>query len=92
MTYPDMDAFRQAVASLGPSDGGNVTPDEHNYLYNLYLGMFFGGSDTPGNKSLFRLVDELQIRLNELAGEGIVIDYDKLAVKVADLIAQRLAN
>lgn len=120
-----MDVFRAIVATV--ELGEEMTPEERNWLNNLYLAMFAGGASTPENKSLLGLVDEVRrqevvpldytvhhgnvldnqygqvlsirkelgearARLEDLASEGIVIDYDLLASKVADMLAARLKD
>lgn len=106
----DMNAYRgtigQLVAFLNgttptPSTpGGDVTPEEHNWVNNLYSAAFIGGpscgrpvpagasADIAGHNSMFAHLDYMTSLLENLAGRPVQqpIDPKALAAAIAPLL------
>jgi len=65
-----------------------MTPEERNWLHNIYLALFFGGSDTPEGKSLLALVDSA--RQNN--PDAVVIAQQLVALGLGEQVASELVK
>jgi hypothetical protein len=80
-----MNDFRIAVSQAG---GPDLQADERTWLYNLYLAMFYGGKDTPGQKSLLARVDEA--RSKQAAVDPAVVAQSLIAAGIGQQVASEL--
>ena len=105
----DFNAFRGSVEQLAAllgmapavTGGIDVTPDEHNWLTNLYSGMFLGGSSCGravpagqpggGSNALFAHLDYMTTLLEGISGKP-PIDVTALAGQIVTAIEQHLGT